>query len=144
MDNGEWVYGGYYRGIMEETDNPFNIDNARIKTIIIQNGIYYHVIPETVGQFTEKKCRNKKEIYDGDIVETDSKKKLLVYWSNKEFAWKIKVFPQIWLGNKLTEKEDYFFHEYKDFAKYKDSSDVLDNLQIIGNTTDNPELLEVK
>ncbi len=122
MDNGEWVYGGYYRGIMEETDNPFNIDNARIKTIIIQNGIYYHVIPESVGQFTGLKDKDGKEIYEGDVVEWECE-----YDSGDNDQSIIYERKAVELVEGVYEPV-FAFH-------------IDDMPKVIGNTTDNPELL---
>ena len=70
VDNNEWVYGGYYKGVMSETNNPFSLDNARIKRIIIQEGTYYHVHPDSIALHSGYKDKNGIEIYSDSIMES--------------------------------------------------------------------------
>ena len=65
-DNGEWVYGYFYKGVL--TDQPLALSDARICNIIISDGTMFHVDPNTVGQFTNRLDKNKKEIYEEDIL----------------------------------------------------------------------------
>ena len=78
----------------------------------------FPVIPDTVGQYIFKKDKYGKEIYEGDILKTDV-----------DF-WKIEVVNSI-----------------ADFWKdYGYAREVFENteLEVIGNTYENPELLEGK
>lgn len=124
-DNGEWVEGYYVcvSGVKYYilTGNP----------VIAPNNITiecYGVIPETVGQFTGLTDNNGERIWEGDIVrckqERNNEGICVVRWFNGAFvACSIS-------GNLLEMTlHDYWYNDY-------------DLVEIIGNETDNPELLK--
>lgn len=81
-----------------------------------------------------KRDVNHKIIYNGDKVEsTFNKKKFIIYYSDKEYMWKIKTYPQIWLGKQYDVVEDYALSKYNSFGKFKNGMKPLDYLKVIGN-----------
>ena len=88
---------------------------------------YWHKIDKnTIGQFTGQKDKNKKEIYEGDILRFSEVDTAIVEWNEKYSNFMVKPI------------QDYYF-----------DSDVLghaleynNNVEIIGNIYDNPELLK--
>ena len=105
----KWVYG-------------YLVDECHINE---KNQLGYTLIrKETIGQYTGLKDKNGKEIYEGDIVQSDIDR-AYVKWNDK-----YGYFQLIPIG-------DYYF-----------DSDVIGqaleyaDLEVIGNIYDNPELLE--
>lgn len=125
VDNGEWVYGnlittsnGYH---FIDTHNELYEDEPylfRDNTDMIRVAVS-KVIPETVGQFTGLKDKNGVEIYEGDICEYGFNA-VLCEWFKGGF----------WL-NGSQKGANYNIH-------------LGNNIYVIGNIHDNPELLKTE
>ena len=81
--------------------------------------MWYKVDSETVGQFTGLTDKNGKEIYEGDIVETDNNFNLIKRIEIKYCVETLSFWPTNFVGS-------------------------ISEYYIIGNIHENPELLEVK
>ena len=91
----------------------------------------FHVDPETIGQFTGLTDKNGKKIFEGDICRFRE-------WSKGEMCWVGKVHwehQQFMIsGDRNKECETMF--------KLCMSRFIPENIEVIGNIHDNPELLE--
>lgn len=115
VDNGEWVQGDLLQ----------NVDCLKIREQekdIKHIAKSFVVIPETVGQYTGLTDKNGTKIFEGDIVKTKKGK-----------PYEIKVYKGCWAVWNGNFKNDY---ERWDFLNTFNS-----RVEIIGNITDNPELL---
>ena len=88
--------------------------------------------PDTIGQFTGLKDKNGKEIYEGDIVKAP--------YLDPIFGGVVNnMFVNIVVGY----NKGSFVLEYDGNLRVY-ISDLYDNIEIIGNIYDNPELLTEK
>lgn len=124
-DNGEWVEGYFF-----ETSTPvyrafiivdMAVDITDGYTDILGFNIV-EVIPETVGQFTGLTDKNKKEIFEGDIVRYGDTIHKVVFEQRNGTAYFGMVYSEI---------------ETLPFGHYQD----LRQIEVIGNIHDNPELI---
>jgi uncharacterized phage protein (TIGR01671 family) len=86
---------------------------------------WFEVDEETVGQYTGRKDKNGKEIYEGDIVKTGTDKNMVIGWSDRFASFVIN-------------RDGWAFQHW--FGEACDSSDC----EVIGNIHQNPELIQVK
>lgn len=120
VDNEEWALGYYCfrrkrRGAFGQTITEADHDTHYIVT---KDGNCYEVNPETVGQYTGLTDKNGKKIFEGDIVK-NSRDVGLLYYKEKNSAFTVKGWEYgYWLWH---DKED---------------------IEVIGNIYDNPELLK--
>ena len=131
--NDEWVYGHliskydadacspctYY--IIETMDFSQDVDNYKSLYDVVNYGDYYEVYENTIGQYTGKKDKNGTKIFEGDIVLVD------------EYEQEIAII-------KWDEECGNFYFEldnlYLTFDEY-----YANELEVVGNIYDNPELL---
>ncbi len=129
-DNGEWIVGhllryedGRARIIESRTDIFCFADDP--DTTVAKT---YEVAPETIGQFTGRTAKNRKKIFEGDIL-SNANVKGVVFFSDESacFMLKWKNFDRF--------REDFFKEcRLTDFV-------LIEYMEVIGNIHDNPELL---
>lgn len=131
LDNGEWVDGGSIFKLINKIGEHFFIprfnekliathdDNMNI--IALENCTLYKVDPETVGQYTGFVCRNGK-LFEGDIVKYKTSPPNLIRW-NQDLA----CFEAVCVV---------------DGEEYTCGICYVEDVEIIGNIHDNPELLK--
>lgn len=120
-DTDEWIYGG----LLISTDIVSCTEIAENTGM----GDRYDVIPETVGQFTGLTDKNGMKIFEGDILKTKQYGKVSNYIIENGFD----TFAVIYKPGRfqLVNKSRRF-----DFANIR-----RDQIEVIGNVHDNPELL---
>ena len=116
---GNWVYGYFWKDIRNSPNNYY--------IRLLDSSETVEVIPESVGQFTEKIDKNEREIFENDIIHMDgwSPEINIIHWGDGGFGFNNSIN-----GGMLT-----------DIIMITDSTG--NHCEVIGNTTDNPELLEV-
>ena len=130
-DNGEWVEGylivcngtvNHGRAYISESVNSiyFNLKGFDI-------GNFYEVDPDTVGQYIELTDKNGKKIFEGDICICREYECIgYIAWTDNDAS-----FDYCMLCEDGTYDVEYLY-------------DYIEELKVVGNIHDNPELLEVK
>jgi uncharacterized phage protein (TIGR01671 family) len=136
LDNGEWAYGFYY------------FDGE--KHWILQrhlDGKFCHadeVDPATVGEFAGLPDKNGREIYEGDRIKFDDTGEDGYEYKEGFDFMNVATVELDGLGFSLTDfgsENSGVMEEMKD--DYPDNiAWVFEHCEIIGNTADNPELLQ--
>lgn len=128
---GQWATGGYCEPD-EECPEKYKSEGLIVANLGGNCQCEYHVIPDTVGQFTGVLDKNGEEIYEGDIIQAlDSQGEPMrhqVYYLESEarFATKLVGYDMLGEGD-LTQR---WINEI--------------GFEIIGNIHDNPKLLKLK
>ena len=133
LDNGEWVYGGYCKH--DTVKVCFTTDDPKTKHMIIKDGFCdwgfepplqgYEVDPETVGQYTGLTDKNGVKIFEGDIIRHKTYLEERIYrilYDEGAFCY-------------FYDRNTYPLTDYE-FGLY------CENVEVIGNIHDNPELLQ--
>lgn len=118
-DTGEWVYGYFVKdpkGQYRIYYQPF--DEATSNT-------YHFVNPESIGQYTGLEDRNGKKIFESDIVTCE-------IYEREEYIEQESGIPI-----KVSYDQGGFYPFYKAFG-WRSS---VEDIEVIGNVHDNPELL---
>ena len=126
--DGKWIEGFY----SAEEYNPYSGEVEHIPRIqIIGKCVSLGVIPETVGQYTGLTDKNGVRIFEGDIC-------------------RFKRFNDICVGKIIFNVTTASFvmwsqsivGAYGEKATHKMLLSVCDDIEVIGNIHDNPELLK--
>lgn len=117
--NGQWVYGSL---VVSENIDPaiyYEVGNGLVKQLD-----WCYVSPETIGQYTGRKDKERNKIFEGDIVIIGEKLKAKVVYYDGAFRMQSEFSPT------PTDTTDmgYMMREF--------------SVRIIGNIHDNPELLK--
>ncbi len=112
---GQDVKGKWHIGLLAHIGNAWYVSNkAGIPTAI-------EVIPRTIGQYTGLTDKNGRRIFEGDIVDAFlEEERGIVEWDEDTARFVIKLESVI-----------------ADFDNYRS-----EDLEVIGNVYDNPELIE--
>ena len=124
-DNGEWVEGD----VLQTRYHSGHIEYQIMPQTPISSA--YPVLSETVGQYTGLTDKNRKKIFEGDIC-------------------RFKRFNDIHVGEivfnvttaSFVMRYQSIVGAYGEKATHKMLLSACDNIEIIGNIHDNPELME--
>ena len=134
-DNGEWIEGYYAKIgthiyiltgkiVLHNHSDDYGLPCAKAKTVA--------VVPETVGEYTGALDKNGKKIFEGDILKfinsdvPPSVSLYVVLWDNSLLAWRTQS-----AGN----------YSNGDYDGFDELCDCAEDMEVIGNIYDNPELL---
>lgn len=110
-----WIYGN----LINNGDHPYIVgDIIEATEEYIVHEQWVPVIPETVGQYTGVSDQNGTEIFEGDIIRG---------YDGDVFYDKVYF-----------DEERLIFMRHEDIELWEN----VDRLVVVGNTRDNPELLE--
>lgn len=127
VDNGEWAIGQYYKRTHYYGDlSVKHYIITSTEDLSYDQALEYHEIdPETIGQFINRKDREGKPIFEGDIVQNKFGQAYAVRMDPGRCGW-------------------YPFACGDGCGCCEEETEDPRSCIVIGNIHDNPELLEVK
>lgn len=130
VDTGEWVFGNVI-GVdcsYVIAQNMFEwVENSGL-----QGGDWWHVIPDTVGQYTGLKDKNSKEIYEGDILRHK--------WNSGNDIF-LETISEVKFSRGAFVVDD---KKRADWLLSLHALPKWAEIEVIGNIYENPGLLEVE
>ena len=126
---GEWWYGSLAYFPDSQSAHIIPCGSCKNGEVVCD---FIEVIPETVEQFIGIRDKNGKEIYDGDIITVRGKYPRIVLWDKMMWALMPTIYchdEDFWVMNLQHPGVDWW-EEYSD------------EIEVIGNIHDNPELLK--
>lgn len=146
IDNHEWIYGSLSYLILEGvfiTENRIEHELERGLTFGELSDMCQEVTPESVGQFTGRCSKNGDKFFEGDIVKRTCTEKISPMVGNIKVpcdAWEIGV---IRYDNEFAGFEVSVFKQKDLWYGDLPHGIILNHYdwQIIGNITDNPEIV---
>lgn len=141
LDNGEWVEGYL---VKHPSAIQFGITNYspwyihRPPVDPDDNGGVYNIDPETVCQYIGLSDKNKKKIFEGDILQYFDNEMQVVEWSDEYGQMMLHTYSEHERkkGRKVVKEMTEGWNYLDDYP--------LSDMPILGNIFDNPELLEVR
>lgn len=123
IDKGEWAEGS----LIVLPDKMLIAEPCGNNNILGEYTYKSHrVDPATVGQYTGLPDKNGRDIWEGDIVQTLSGKKLAIEWDEYNARWILVRDISLWYG----ELDSFNIKQL--------------SLEVIGKYFDNPDLLGVE
>lgn len=139
MDDGEWVYGSFCMDAREQFNGLCGVDGfIRLYDKAKGKMQTYEVDRETVGQYTGLKDKNGKRIFEGDMIKPfdDEVDKMVVEFHNGQFLLCLYGERGYMAEYGWEEEGNYGCFEAEPLSSYGDDIEVIDNIH------DNPELME--
>lgn len=139
-----WVYGNCIIDKWGDSNNEiiYEILQDRTAPDYLKNWIPVRVNPNTVGQYTGLKDKNDKKVFEGDVIR-------MHYFFNNYDPISLGAFEdeaEI-IGVVKCELLDGFYVETVDdhsICYLQWVEEPTEELEVLGNIYDNPELLEVE
>ena len=135
VDNGEWIYGRGLQQCKDELGNEIVAifeDVVKSEKYIKKEGrytLYYAPVKaETLGQYTRLKDKNRKKIFEWDIL-FQGQELLGVVCISKRYGVSIQKKTTTWSLINFVLDSDF-------------DAGVLSDIEVRGNIHDNPELLK--
>lgn len=116
VNSNEWAEGN----LCKRVDDTYIITPD--ETVL---GKYGKVDKNTIGQYTGLHDKNRKEIYEGDILRFSDVDTAVVEWNSEYGSFTVKPI------------QDYYFD-----SEILGHTIEYNKVEVIGNIYDNPELLE--
>lgn len=127
-DNGEWVHGNLL--VLDSSEYRIATSCISGDDIDLLTVCAYEVYPETVSQCVGCEDKTGRLVFGGDIVKTKTSRLCEIYWfeSPGYYGWDFSPIRKHDNIFKTKKPDGYDFY-------------LKENLLVVGNIHDNPELL---